>query len=86
MKKIIGIIKPFEMQQSLIVYEDGNKIDICETTLDDLTENLFSLIEKHQVYKLDLVGPNKYLKGLTNRFQEKAKTKYQNNQIEINII
>ena len=41
MKKIIGIIKPFEMQQSLIVYEDGNKIDICETTINDLMENLF---------------------------------------------
>ena len=86
MKKIIGIIKPFEMQQSLIVYEDGNKIDICETTLNDLMTNLFPLMEKHQVYKLDLVGPKKYLKGFTDQIQEKARTKYQNDQIEINII
>ena len=86
MKKIIGMVRPFDMQQSLMVYEDGNKIDICQTTLDNLNNDLFMLMDKHQVYRLDFVGPKKFLQGLSEQIQEKAKTKYQNNQIEINII
>ena len=87
MKKIIGIIKPFELNQSLMVYEDGNKIDVCETTLNDLDKNLFPLMDKHQVYRLDLVGPKKYLKGFSEQVIAKGKAKYNNaKEIEINII
>lgn len=86
MKKIIGMVRPFEMQQSLVVYEDGNKIDICQTTLDDLNTNLFMLMDKHNVYRLDFVGPKKFLNGLSEQIKTAAATKYTENTIEINII
>lgn len=86
MKKIIGVIKPFEYNQTLLVYEDGNKIDICETSIDNLNNSIFALMDKHNVYKLDFAGPRKYLQGLSNQITEKAKVKYTNQDIEINII
>ena len=86
MKKIIGMVRPFEIQQSLIVYEDGNKIDICQTTLDDLNKNLFMLMDKHNVYRLDFVGPKTFLNGLSEQIKTAAATKYTNQEIEINII
>lgn len=86
MKKIIGMVRPFEMQQSLMVYEDGNKIDICQTTLDNLNNDLFMLMDKHQVYRLDFVGPKTFLHGLSEQIKTAAATKYTENTIEINII
>ena len=75
-----------ELEQITEILEELYPDGIDETTINDLMENLFPLMDKHQVYKLDLVGPKKYLKGFTDQIQEKANTKYQNNQIEINII
>ena len=87
MKKIIGIIKPFEGQQTLMVYEDGNKIDMSQTTIEHLNESLFFLMETHNTYRIDLAGPKKYLKGLSNQLQKQAAAKYENTKdIEINII
>ena len=87
MKKIIGIIKPFEGQQTLLVYEDGNKIDMNQTTIEKLNESLFLLMETHDVYRVDLAGPKKYLKGLSDQIQRQAAAKYENSkEIEINII
>lgn len=86
MKKIIGMIRPFDAQQSLMVYEDGNKIDACQTTLSTLNNDLLALMEKHQVYQVDLTGPKKFLNGLSEQIKTAAATKYTENTIEINII
>lgn len=86
MKKIVTMIRPFSMEQTLMVYEDGNKIDIAKTTLEDLYPNVFALMEKHDTYQLDLVGPKSYTKGLKNQIETAAIAKYESNKIEINII
>lgn len=88
MKKIISIDRPFEMEKSFIVYEDGNKIDIASYTVEDRMEVLFALIEKHKVYQVDLVGPKKYMAGVKNQIEKAKMTKYENNnfELEINII
>ena len=87
MKKIIGVIRPFEMTQSLMVYEDGNKIDLSETTITDLSESMLTLMEKHSTYQADLVGPKKFMLGLKSEIIKDAKLKYEEApDIEINII
>ena len=87
MKKIIGMIRPFEMSQTLLVYEDGNKIDLCETSIDKLNMDMLTLMETHETYQADLVGPKKFLIGLTSEIKEAAATKYEvAPEIEINII
>lgn len=88
MKKIISIDRPFEMEKSFIVYEDGNKIDIATYTVENRMEVLFALIEKHKVYQVDLVGPKKYMAGVKNQIEKAKMAKYENNnfELEINII
>ena len=36
-KKIIGLLQPFDLKQNIYVYEDGNKIEIIETKVDNFT-------------------------------------------------
>ena len=43
MKKIIGIIHPFDLQQLFYVYEDGNKIAATNTTIDNIPELICNL-------------------------------------------
>ncbi len=86
MKKIIAMVRPFDAQQILMVYEDGNKIDMIQTSIADFNESLFALSEKHEVYQLDMTGPKKYIKGLEKQIKEAEMTKYETNKIEVNII
>ena len=67
-------------------YEDGNKIDMIQTSIADFNESLFALSEKHEVYQLDMTGPKKYIKGLEKQIKEAEMTKYSANKIEVNII
>lgn len=85
-RKIIGVIRPFDAKQLLMVYEDGNKIDYAETNIDELNNTLFTLAEKYEVTQFDMTGPKKYLKGLENRIKEAEIAKYTTNKLIINII
>ena len=38
MKKIIGILRPFDMVKTLYVYENGNKIEMQTTPIEELEE------------------------------------------------
>jgi hypothetical protein len=87
MKKIIGMIRPFDAAQTFMVYDDGNKIDACVTNMEYLSQDLFVLMDKHDTYKLDLVGPKKYLQGISEQIQTAAVTKYADGKIiDITII
>jgi hypothetical protein len=86
MKKIVGIISPFDMKQNFYVYEDGNKVAAATPTISTLNETIFSLSEQYGVSQVDLVGPKQYNKGLVKKFKEAEMAKYNNNKIEINII
>jgi hypothetical protein len=85
-KKIIAMIRPFDAQQILMVYEDGNKIDMIQSDIEHLYTNLFALADKHETYQLDLVGPKKYVKGLKNQIDKEGVLKYNENKLIINII
>jgi len=43
MKKIIGIIHPFDIYQTFYVYEDGNKLEITYTKIDDIPDTVLEL-------------------------------------------
>lgn len=86
MKKIIGRLRPFQMEQNLLVYEDGNKIDFIQTDMENLHTALFQTMEKYDVYRFDIVGPKKYSTGIKNQILKSAITKFENKELEINII
>jgi hypothetical protein len=86
MKKIIGMIKPFDMKQNFYVYEDGNKLDSASPTIDEINETIFALMQEYGVSQLDLVGPKQYNKGLSKKIKEAEMVKYDKNTLEINIV
>lgn len=45
MKKIIGLLRPFDLNQTFYVYEDGNKLGITQTTVDGIPDTVLALSE-----------------------------------------
>ena len=86
MKKIVGVLRPFDLEQSFYVYENGNKIDMAHPTVDEINEVVFSFVEKYNISQVDLTGPKQYSKGIGNKIKEAEMLKYNKNSLEINII
>lgn len=60
MKKIIASIKPFDMQQRLYVFEDGEKIDEATVSLSDVENTVLDFINKYQITDVDIAGPKQF--------------------------
>jgi hypothetical protein len=85
-KKIIGILRPFDMIQKFYVYEDGNKIDGVAINFDLIPTTVLNLSEKYDVYQLDLTGPKQFSRGVSSKIKEEEVKKYSQEKIKINII
>lgn len=86
MKKIIGIIHPFDIYQTFYVYEDGNKLEIIQTKMNDIPDIIFQLSHTYDVYQVDLSGAERFIKGIIKKIQEKEFTKYNENKLNIRCI
>ena len=86
MKKIVAIIKPFEIKQKVFVYEDGQEIASTEAALDELNETILSYANTYEVNSVDFAGPKKYNSGLAQELEQYELVKYNVNNIDINII
>lgn len=85
MRKIISLIRPFDIEQTIMVYEDGNKLDVVTANLDNLNSIVLGLVEKYDVYNLNLIGPQKFLNGIGNKIKKEFSLKYSNKELTINI-
>lgn len=85
-KKIIGLLQPFDLKQNIYVYEDGNKIEIIETKVDNFTTEILQLINKYKIEDIELAGPKKYTKGIGTKVQEEYIKNYFNNNLNIKYI
>lgn len=82
--KIMGILQPFTMQQSFYVYDNGNKIEICEVKdSNDIGNVVITLAEKYSINDVQLVGPLSYVEGIKNMIQKNEISKY--NEYKLNI-
>lgn len=86
MKKIVGILRPFDTRQNFYVYEDGNKLVAAQPKLEEISEILFAWSKEYDVKQVDLVGPKQYNRGLKKQILEAEMSKYNVNTLEINII
>ena len=85
-KKIIGLLQPFDLKQNIYVYEDGNKIEIIETKVDNFTSEMLQLMNKYKIEDIELAGPKKYTKGIGTKVQEEYIKNYSNNNLNIKYI
>ena len=86
MKKIIGIIHPFDTYQTFYVYEDGNKLEITQVKIDDIPNAILELSHTYNTYQVDLSGAKHFIKGIIRQIQEKEIAKYNENKLTIKCI
>lgn len=86
MKKIIGVLRPFDIQQTFYVYQDGNKISSFQTTIENLDEDILNYAKQYNVDQVDFSGAAHYVSGLIQKIQKKEMEKYQYNKLIFNCI
>lgn len=86
MKKIIGIIHPFDMYQTFYVYEDGNELELIQVRMNDIPDTILELSKVYDVYQIDLSGSNHYTQNIIKQIKEKEVTKYNENKLIITSI
>lgn len=86
MKKIIGIIHPFDIYQTFYVYEDGNELELIQVRMNDIPDTILELSKVYDVYQIDLSGSNHYTQNIIKQIKEKEATKYNENKLTITSI
>ena len=88
MKKVVVTIQPFTVEQNILVYENGNKID-AETvsSVDNIVPQLIAYTKKYNdIEQIVFIGAKHYNKIYGNKFQESELAEYGNNNITIKYI
>ena len=85
-KKIVSIIRPFSLIQEIHIYDNGMEVDEINTSLTDFNNTIFNIVNTENINQIDLFGPRKYLNGLKNELLQIGKTKYQKDDLIINIL
>ena len=86
MKKIVGVLKPFELNQKFYVYEDGEKIEDFQCPLGEVSNNILGMAHKYNIFNIDLTGPKQFSKGIKKNLEEKILLENNLNDFKINII
>ena len=86
MKKIIGIIHPFDAQQTFYVYQDGNKLEIVKTSIDEIPNVVFNLSKTYDISQIDLSGAKHFSQGIKRKIEEIEIEKYNKNNLTIRCI
>ena len=86
MKKIVGIIRPFDMYQTFYVYQNGNKLDYLKIRVSDIPDTVLALSSQYQTYQVDLSGSKHYIEGIAKQIKQKEAEKYSENNLIINCI
>lgn len=86
MRKIIGVLRPFDLQQTFYIYQDGNKISSFQTTIENLDEDILNYAKQYNIDQVDFSGAAHYVSGLIQKIQKKEIEKYQYNKLIFNCI
>lgn len=86
MKKIVGILRPFDLYQTFYVYEDGNEIHTEQMTIDEIANKVVELANKYDINQIDLSGAKQYAVKIQKDICEKELTQYNKNELVIQCI
>lgn len=76
MKKIVAMLQPFDLKQTVYVYENGNKIKVVEIETAEVANTICTLAQEEKVEEINLGGAKQYSKGIGKKIQEAATTQY----------
>ena len=70
MKKIVAMLQPFDLKQTVYVYENGNKIKVVEIETAEVANTICTLAQEEKVEEINLGGAKQYSKGIGKKIQE----------------
>lgn len=84
MRKIIGMVSPVAPSQQIYVYENGNKIEMFNIEVDEITNTVFAIADQYtDIEQVELFGPKSYANGIAKRIKDAEASKYSNRSLEI---
>lgn len=83
MNKLISILQPFTVKQTIFVYEDNMKTDAIQCDTNAFANEMVELSKKYNANSITLIGPKQYSKGIGKKILETEIDKYNGNTIEI---
>lgn len=86
MKKIIGIIHPFDINQTFYVYDDEDKLETIETQMENIPDVVLKLASTYNIDQVDLTGTRRFTEKIVKQIQEKEINKYNENKLIIKCI
>lgn len=81
--KIVSLLKPFLFKQQIVVYDNGNKIEALNISLEDFNKSILELSNKYNIIDVELIGSKKYAEGIKNNLQKEEILKYKENKLNI---
>lgn len=86
MKRIIGILKPLEVYQKFLIFENNQKIEEKKYNIVVLPAKVVSLAKTYEITQIDLIGPKAYTQKIANAITSSEQQTYEENTIKINLI
>lgn len=86
MRKIVGILRPFDYNQQFFVFEDGNRLASISMSIAEIPNKILAVTEEYEVTQVDLTGPKQYATGIKKRILENELKTYSKNILTINLI
>lgn len=86
MRKIITILQPFDLNQQIFVYENGQKIDAQKIETLSIPQGVCGLARQYEIKDIELGGPKQYARGIGKKITEYAISEYGINDLEIKIL
>lgn len=86
MKKIVGILRPFDYNQQFFVFENGNRLASFSMSVTEIPDEILAIAKKYEITQVDLTGPKQYATGIKKRILENELKTYSENSLTINLI
>ena len=83
MKKIIGILQPFDVIQKVFVYDQGHQINSKGCSLEQLPKVLFAFANNYEIDTINLSGPSFFVDKVKQDIKNAAITEYGYENINI---
>lgn len=80
-RKIICIIQPFVLKQTIYVYENDNKLQVFEEEIENLPNIIFNLSEKYHIKEIRFYGSKNYSKNIENEIKKIQLLNYNKNNL-----
>ena len=83
MRRIAATIQPGQFNQTVLVYEDGNKIKVVQANMSDIANIIVGLAHEYNVENINLFGIKSFSEHIKSEIQKKDIEQYQTTKLNI---